>query len=84
MRLPRLHLRTRPTDAVAQWWARSPRWTKAVVVLAPGVDHNRVRETIAARCRERLADYKVPRLIEVSDRLEPTPAQKMARAPLDG
>ena len=33
MKLPRLHLRTRPTDAVANWWARSPRWTKAVVVL---------------------------------------------------
>ena len=33
MKFLRLHLRTRPTDAVANWWARSPRWTKAVVVL---------------------------------------------------
>src|SRR5437764_15176088 len=31
MRLPRL--RTRPTDAVASWWADLPRWAKAIVVV---------------------------------------------------
>ncbi|MBV9410810.1 MAG: branched-chain amino acid ABC transporter ATP-binding protein/permease [Acidimicrobiia bacterium] len=31
--LPRLRIRTRPTDAVAAWWARLPRWGKALVVV---------------------------------------------------
>jgi branched-chain amino acid transport system permease protein len=33
VRLPRLRLRTRPTDAVAEWWANLPRWATVFVVL---------------------------------------------------
>jgi len=33
-KLPRLRLRTGPTDAIAAWWAGLPRWGKAVVVVA--------------------------------------------------
>jgi fatty-acyl-CoA synthase len=41
-------------------------------------------EQLTAWCRERLADYKVPRRIEVRGELPTTPAGKIAKAQLRG
>jgi len=53
---------------------------KAFVVLRPGM--TATREDIMAFCKERMASYKVPRLLEFCAELPRTPHGKLARSEL--
>jgi len=57
---------------------------KAVVSLRTDYTHAVTAEEIAAFCRERLATYKVPRLVEFVDEIPKTPSGKFLRRALRG
>ncbi len=57
---------------------------KAVVSLRPGYTAPVTAEEITAFCRERLATYKVPRLVEFRDEIPKTPSGKFLRRALRG
>jgi acyl-CoA synthetase (AMP-forming)/AMP-acid ligase II len=50
---------------------------KAYVIPAPG--HDLSAEDVLAHCRERLANYKVPRYVELRDELPRTPSGKILK-----
>ncbi|GAA0638611.1 FadD3 family acyl-CoA ligase [Kutzneria viridogrisea] len=50
---------------------------KALVITAPG--HQLSTEDVLAHCRERLANYKVPRFVEFRSELPRTPAGKVLK-----
>jgi len=53
---------------------------KAVVVLAEG--HGITSEELVAFCRERLAGYKYPRIVEFTDALPKGPTGKILKREL--
>lgn len=55
---------------------------KAVVSLRPDYTQPVTPEDIANFCRERLATYKVPRLVEFIDEIPKTPSGKFLRRAL--
>ncbi|MDV6280171.1 AMP-binding protein [Rhodococcus jostii] len=61
-------------------------WGQRVVALVqlrdPGADRAVVTESIAAHCRDRLAAFKFPRVLEVVERLPRTAAGKISRSRL--
>jgi long-chain acyl-CoA synthetase len=55
---------------------------KAIVVPQPEARGKLTEEDIAAHCRERLADYKVPHVIEFRGELPKTDVGKVSRREL--
>jgi len=55
---------------------------KAVVVVREGSPDASLRRELIARCRERLAEYKIPRLVEFRDAIPRSPVGKILRREL--